>query len=151
MRAKKIIKEYLKDFAGILDNSGIVEDRSQLKANYSGNHILAGGATRHQDEPSGIIFKDGSFLSFIVIMDIVDDEPIMPKYTFRYTNREKGIIFRYDKDPRSAGSNILIDNSTGNKTWHPECHLHFQDRDDPRYKTHETNFEEIIDFIKTSF
>ena len=144
----RIIREYIRTIDGILDKSGIVVDRSELKKFYNSGIIQAGNLTRKWDEPNGIRFVDGSYLTFVEKLEVLDGEPIRYLYTYRFVSSDQSLVFRYDRDNLYGGKDIII-RSDGTEFWHPLNHLHFQDQEDPRYKTHGTHLAEILDFIRT--
>ena len=109
--------------------------------------ISAGTLTRSWDEPTGVRFADGSFLHFYELVDVDQDEIVKLKYTYRFTDNEGSFTFRYDKDDIAQDGDI-IKAAGGSEVWHPLCHLHFQDEEHPRYKTHEANLTEILSFIE---
>lgn len=147
----RIIRDYFGMFAGILDKSGIVADRSQLRPNPFSQRIQAGTTlTRMWDEPDGIRFIDDSQLTFYEQVDVIDAQIIRTSYTYRFVSKDRKFAFRYDKDSKQGGANVWK-KPNGELMWHPLHHLHFHDEEDPRYKTHETSLEEILIFISMSF
>ena len=146
-----LVRQHFGEFEGLLDKSGIVVDRSALQKLYQARTIQAGnGMARMHDEPTGIKLRNDSFLSFLETVDIVDGKLVRTTYVYRYISRHPMFAFRYDKDSRSRGKDfITLEN--GDLRWHPECHLHYLDDDEPHYKTHETNLGEILNFIKYCF
>lgn len=148
---KRLIREYFDEFEGLLDKSGIVTDRRALKKNLLAGSISAGdGISRLGDPPQGIPLVNGAYLSFIEIIEVESGELKRNQYSYRYVSSDQEFAFRYDKDPRSQGTNFIT-NKKGQKEWHPECHLHYLDGEKPRYKTHETTLDEILQFIKYCF
>ncbi|SRR5258706_3703827 len=83
-------------------------------------------------------FPSGAILKFYENVTIHDGEIYRLQYSFQY-KRPDGYYFRYDKDPNRAR---MPD--------HAECHLHVNN-EEPRYITHETNFEEIFTFVMACF
>ncbi len=145
------IRLYFNDFEGILDKSGIVADRSALrKLPQAGIIHTVGGKQKQGKEPSGIQLVDGSTLSFTEQVEVQQGEIRIVNYTYRYLSKDNEFTFRYDKDTKFGGEDVVT-KENGEVLWHPECHLHYLDKEDPRYKTHETNLEEILNFIKYSF
>ena len=147
---QRLIREYFDKFEGILDKSGIIKDRQALKKNFAARSISAGGFSRIGDPPQGISLINGGFLSFIELVEVISGKLTRIQYTYRYVSENQDFVFRYDKDPRSKGTNY-IKNSKGQEEWHPECHLHYLDSEKPRYKTHETSLDEILEFVKYCF
>jgi len=60
-------------------------------------------------------------------------------YEYRRSQDRGSFFFRYDESPDTARPLV-----------HEECHLHVI-QEEPRYKTHETSFEEFFDFIIANF
>lgn len=145
------ILRYFNDFEGVLDKSGIVTDRSALrKSPQAGIIRTIGGKQKQSKDPSGIQLIDGSTLSFTEQVEVQEGKIRVINYTYRYLAKDNEFTFRYDKDTKYGGADI-VKKDKGHTLWHPECHLHYLDKEDPRYKTHETNLEEILNFIKYSF
>lgn len=149
-RDDKIVRDYFQRFAGLLDRSSIVQDRSELRLRVESRQVSAGSLTRAWDQPNGIRFVDGSCLSFIENLAIENDRLVKIGYTYRFTSRDGGFTFRYDKDGR-FGNRDVRQTPDGREEWHPLNHLHFQNREEPRYKTHEATLEEILTFIRLCF
>ncbi len=84
-----------------------------------------------------IVFSDGAKLRFNEEIEIASDGVLRKKYSYHYESN--GFFFRYDKDP----AKVI-------QFRHAECHLH-ANAETPRYITHETNLEEIIEFIFANF
>ncbi len=147
----RIIRDYFGTFAGILDKSGIVADRSQLRPKPFSQRIQAGTSlTRLWDEPNGIRFIDNSQLTFYEHVDVIDEQIIKISYTYRFVSKDRKFTFRYDKDS-TQGDTDVWKKPNSELMWHPLHHLHFHDEEAPRYKTHETSLEEILTFIRMSF
>jgi len=149
-RSERVIREYFGRFAGILDKSQIVIDRTELRSRPNSRSISAGTFTRTWDEPSGIRFVDGSYLSFREEVDVIDGKLVVTGYTYRFVSNNQSFTFRYDKDTRQGETNVWKQ-PDGNMMWHPTSHLHFQDIEEIRYKTHETTLEEILNFVRMCF
>lgn len=81
-----------------------------------------------------LFFEDGGILRFQEQFEISDGVVLRYKYSYGYKNAERE--FRYDKDPLAANDHN-----------HPLCHLHVSGHDDVRYRTHETSFQEVFEFI----
>lgn len=81
------------------------------------------------------------FHEHIVLSDIGEVSRPIYSYGFKHDN----VTFRYDRDP--ARRQPIV---------HEECHLHVHglyaiSGDELRFKTHETNFEEVFIFIARCF
>lgn len=93
-------------------------------------------ATIRADE---ITFADGGALRFSETVFINDRrEVIYEHYSYQFRHNDDS-FFRYDKDSQRKQPYI-----------HAECHLHV-DAEEPRYITHETSFEEVLEFIWACF
>ena len=80
---------------------------------------------------------DGGVLKFYEYVEFRDGEVHKIEYSYGFTRGD--YYFRYEKDP---------DRERGYE--HPLLHLH-SNADEPRYMTHETNFEEVLSFILAQF
>lgn len=84
-----------------------------------------------------LFLGDGGILKFQEQIEIVDGKVIRYKYSYGYTSADRE--FRYDKDPIAA-----------NDLDHPLCHLHVSGHANIRYRTHESTFSEVFEFILAS-
>ena len=91
--------------------------------------------TKHKGIVSArnLTFNDGGLFRFIEEIQIDGNTLSRIKYSYHF--ERDAMFFRYDKDP---------DNVTPFS--HAECHLHAL-AEEPRYITHETNFEEVFNFV----
>jgi transposase InsO family protein len=84
-----------------------------------------------------IEFSDGATLRFIEHVEIEGYTIQRHSYSYHYSKGE--YFFRYDKDPLNSRPFV-----------HAECHLHVNE-EEPRYITHETSIDEILEFIFACF
>jgi len=95
-------------------------------------------ATIGTDPEKPLIFKqDRAHLTFYEEYEIIDEHVSRREYSINYSNNT--LTFRYDKDPKESYPE------------HALRHLHINDQDKPRLITHETSFEEILDFLNATY
>lgn len=100
------------------------------------NNNLAG--TIGTDDSRPLIFKkDGAKLAFIEEFEIINGVFSRRRYSIKYSNDK--LTFRYDKDPKESYPE------------HALYHIHINEQDKPRLITHETSFEEILDFVNATY
>ncbi len=85
-----------------------------------------------------LAFKDGSVLTVLEIIRIREDTVTRTEYSYEY-RRPDGYYFRYDRDTKHYKPVI-----------HELCHLHVC-KAFPRLPTHDTNLEEILNFVIACF
>ncbi|PJF24819.1 MAG: hypothetical protein CUN53_15925 [Phototrophicales bacterium] len=83
---------------------------------------------------SRFVFDDGAALRCYELVRIENGVIIRDRYAYHY-QRPDGFYFRYDNDPLRAQPNV-----------HECLHLHVN-AESPRFPTHETDFEQIFQFI----
>lgn len=145
----KHFSEYYRWALGVIDKSGIVQDRSSLYR----QHVRrtegvvrapkAGGFAKSGASPAGLIFVDHAVLRFEERIVIERDGTILHVFYPYHYQRPNGWYFRYDKleSPFDDPAKAIIE---------PQCHLHVA-QDVPRFKTHTTHLAEILDLIKHNF
>lgn len=85
-----------------------------------------------------VTFSDGGTLRFSEKVSISTDREVV-RENYSYHFERDGSYFRYDKDTLRAEPYV-----------HAECHLHVNG-EEPRFITHETGFEEVLEFIWACF
>ncbi|MBS1251020.1 MAG: hypothetical protein MAG451_00049 [Anaerolineales bacterium] len=142
----KHFSEYYRWALGVIDKSGIVQDRSSLHRQYVSRTEgivrapKAGGFAKPGASPAGLIFIDDAFLRFEERIVIERDGTIFHVfYTYHY-QQPNGWYFRYDKleSPFKDLAKTVIE---------PQCHLHVA-QNAPRFNTNATNLAEVLDLIK---
>jgi hypothetical protein len=108
-----------------------------------------------QSQPTGLVFADGSFLTFyeVVCFDYQEESATEPviyrlKYGFHYQRPEDCFFFRYDHHP-----------DIGQPETHPLHHLHCagwlpgatQFQEVPRFEVNETTLAKVLRLILISF
>lgn len=145
----KHFSEYYRWALGIIDKSGIIQDRSSLYREYVSRTEgivrapKTGGFVKPGAPSAGLIFTDGAVLRFEERVVIEGDGSVRHVfYTYHY-QRSDGWYFRYDKLERPFDdlAKAIIE---------PPCHLHVA-QDAPRFKTHATNLAEVLGLIKHNF
>ncbi len=137
MSAFSTISEYYAHIVHIFAQSGCSDDFRVIKFRADGkNKGYVSG------EPLGFKKDEASFRFYEEVV-IEDDGGLRrPSYSYHYECVDEDghpFFFRYDRDPNSAEALV-----------HEECHLHVN-RKVPRFKTHETCFEEVFRFIAAQF
>ena len=87
-------------------------------------------------------FQDGATLELYEDITVAGNRTIKRNlYAYKYHRTENGdsFYFRYECDPDDIRPFV-----------HPEHHLH-ANREEPRFITHATSFDEIFDFILHNF
>ncbi len=132
------IGEYYKHVKNIFARSGCSDDWHLIKVRADHGRrgvVFSGGPLRFKKDEAIFEFREA-----VIIDDVGAVE--RPMYFYKYERVDENghcFFFRYDRAPGSAKPLI-----------HEECHLHVN-QEEPRFKTHETCFEEIFGFIAAHF
>lgn len=94
-----------------------------------------------------LVFCDGATLEIGETLGLQNGSLFLHKYTYQY-KKEDVIYFRYDKHKANNISSNMTEQDW--EYYHPLCHLHAVN-EEPRYRTHETNFCEIFNMIRLNF
>lgn len=145
----KHFSEYFRWVLGVIDKSGIVQDRSSLFREHvkrTEGIVRApkvGGFAKPGAPLAGLLFVDGAVLRFEERITIERDGTIRHVFYSYHYQRPSGWYFRYDKleSPFEGLTKAIIE---------PQCHLHVA-QDAPRFNTHTTNLAEVLNLIKHNF
>ena len=141
--------KYYSWLLGVIDQSGIVRDRSGMNRRQTGKftgRILAPnerGFAKPGGPPLGLIFVDDAYLRFreeVVIK--ANGEVKILEYSYHY-QRPNGYYFRYDKlkTPFTDPIKQIVE---------PQRHLQVS-QPAPRFPTHATHLIEVLALLKHNF
>jgi len=131
----RTITEYYAHIKGKVARSGYSDDWNAIK-------VKTESKTRGIVQAVALEFTDGATLRFFEEIELDGNGTVHRlSYSHHYECLEDGspFFFRYDRDPLHI---VPIS--------HEEYHLHVN-RKEPRFKTHATSFDEVVDFILACF
>ena len=136
MAGFRVVTDYLDHIRTRAFHGGCTNVRQAIK------YVKGQGRTKGVVLADALTFKAGGSLRLLEEVEIdADGHVSRNRYSYHYERQDDAgtFFFRYDKNPATVRPIV-----------HEECHLHVI-RDEPRYKTHETCLEEVLDFILAHF